>query len=280
MPNVEEREYWDGAGGEHWASQAERYDTINGRFGERIVEALDPQPGERVLDVGCGNGALSLTVAPRVAPGGSVCGLDLSGPMLAVARRRAEEARLDNASFEQGDAQEHPLPEAAFDAATSRFGVMFFEDPPAAFANLCRALRPDGRLVFACWQDLLRNEWLTVPSAAALAYVPMPDLGEPGGPGPFSLADPDRIRSVLGDAGFADVEVTEAIEPMCMGADVDDAVAFMSSTEMAARLFQDADEETVGKAWQAIREALAPYASPNGVVLTGSAWLVTARRPS
>src|SRR5687767_9978445 len=144
MPNVEEREYWDGTGGEHWATEADRYDFINRRFAERIGEALAPRPGERVLDVGCGNGALSLTIAPLVQPGGSVCGLDLSGPMLAVARRRAEEAVLDNAAFEQGDAQVHALPEAAFDAAVSRFGVMFFEDPVAAFANIGRALRPGG----------------------------------------------------------------------------------------------------------------------------------------
>jgi SAM-dependent methyltransferase len=280
MPNVEQQEYWDGHGGEHWASQAERYDSINRRFAQRIVAELDPRPGERILDVGCGNGALSLAVAPRVAPSGSVCGLDLSGPMLAVARRRAEDAGLDNVSFEQGDAQEHPLPEATFDATTSRFGVMFFEDPVAAFANLGRALRPDGRLVFACWQELLRNAWIMIPSSAALAFVPMPELGEPDAPGPFALADPDRIRSVLDDAGFADVTVTEAVEPMCMGADVEDAVAFMAGTEMAARLFQDVDEDTVQKAWDAARQALVPYEGPEGVVLTGSAWLVAARRPA
>lgn len=280
MPNAEQVEHWDGAGGEHWAAEAERYDAINRRFGERIVGALDPRPGERVLDVGCGNGALALMIAALVAPGGSVTGLDLSGPMLAVARHRAAEAGLDNLGFEQGDAQVHPLPEAAFDAVVSRFGVMFFDDPPAAFANLGRALRPGGRLVFACWQDLLRNEWLMVPAGAALAYVPMPDLGEPGGPGPFSLADPDRVRSVLADAGFVDVSVDEAIEPMRMGSSVEDTVAFMSRTEIAATLMKDADEETVQKAWDAIGEALRPYAGPDGVVLTGTVWLVAARRPA
>src|SRR5688500_5072726 len=199
MPNVEQAEYWDGPGGEHWAADAERYDEINRRFGERIVSAVEARPGERVLDVGCGNGVLSLALARQVMPDGSVLGLDLSGPMLGEARRRAEAAGLDNVSFEQGDAQVAALPEASFNAAVSRFGVMFFEDPVAAFANIGRALRPDGRLVFACWQELLRNEWLVVPSAAALAFVPMPELGEPGRPGPFSLADPERVRSVLGD---------------------------------------------------------------------------------
>lgn len=280
MPNLEQAEYWDGPGGEHWVADAERYDELNRRFGEHIVAALAPEPGDRVLDVGCGNGTLSLAIGPSVEPEGSVLGLDLSGPMLGVARRRAAEAGSANISFEQGDAQVAPLPEASFDGAVSRFGVMFFEDPVAAFANLGRALRPDGRLVFACWQELLRNEWIMIPSAAALAFVPVPELGEPDAPGPFALADPDRIRSILDDAGFADITVTEAVEPMCMGADVEDAVAFMAGTEMAARLFQDVDEETVQKAWDAARQALVPYEGPEGVVLTGSAWLVAARRPA
>lgn len=279
MANVEQAEYWDGSGGEHWVADAERYDRINRRFGERIVPAVAAQPGERVLDVGCGNGALSLALAPLVAPGGSVLGVDLSGPMLGEARRRAAAAGLGNVSFEKGDAQVAPLAEASFDAAVSRFGVMFFEDPVAAFANVGRALRTGGRLVFACWQELLRNEWLVVPAGAALAYVPMPDLGEPGAPGPFSLADPDRVRSVLGDAGFVDVTVDDVVEPMHMGSSVDDALAFMQGTDMAATLFAEAEEDVVEKAWAAIRDALVPYETPEGVVLKGAAWLVVARRP-
>jgi SAM-dependent methyltransferase len=279
MPNVEQAEYWDGAGGEHWAADADRYDEINRRYGERIVAASAPQPGERVLDVGCGNGALALAIGPHVAPGGSVLGLDLSGPMLANARRRAEAAGLGNVEFEKGDAQVAPLPEASFDAAVSRFGVMFFEDPPAAFANIGRALRPGGRLVFACWQEVLRNEWIFVPSGAALAYVPMPDLGEPGGPGPFSLADPDRVRSVLAGAGFSDIDIEDAVEPMRFGATVDEAVAFLRSTNMAETLFAEVDEETKAKAWDAIRDALAAYETPEGVVMKGAAWLVRAQRP-
>ncbi|MDQ3756482.1 MAG: methyltransferase domain-containing protein [Actinomycetota bacterium] len=278
MPNTEQVEYWDGRGGEHWAADADRYDEINRRYGERVVEALSPQPGERVLDVGCGNGALALAIGPRVTPEGSVLGLDLSGPMLAEARRRAERAGLANVEFEQGDAQVAALPAASFDAVVSRFGVMFFEDPVAAFANIGRALRPGGRLVFACWQEVLRNEWITVPSATALQFVPMPDLGASGGPGPFSFADPDRVRSVLSDAGYSDVAVEDAVEPMRLGASADEAVAFMQGTDMASTLFEGVDDETATKAWEAIRAALAAYETADGVVLHGAAWIVTARR--
>jgi SAM-dependent methyltransferase len=279
MPNEEQVDYWAGAGGEHWVAEQARYDQINRGFGERVVQTLAPCPGERVLDVGCGNGALSLAIGPLVAPTGSVLGLDISGPMLATATARGREAGLTNVRFERGDAQVHPLPETGFDGIVSRFGVMFFDDPDAAFANLARSLRSGGRMVFACWQELLANEWLMVPAGAALAHVPMPDLGEPGRPGPFSLVDRARIRSVLERAGFCDVDVDESRCKMPMGSTVDDTVAFMQRTEMAAVLMAGVSEDVAVAAWEAVREALAPYAGPEGVVLSGAAWIVTASRP-
>jgi SAM-dependent methyltransferase len=278
MPNVEQVEYWDGSGGEHWVAQQARYDQINGAFGDRVVEVLSPRPGERVLDVGCGNGALSLAIGPLVAPDGSVLGLDISGPMLAMATTRARAAGLENVRFERGDAQVHALPDAGFDAVVSRFGVMFFDDPHAAFANMARSLRSGGRVVFACWQDLVANEWLMVPVGAALPHVPMPDLGEPGGPGPFSLSDPDHIRSVLEGVGFADVSVDDFRCPMLMGATVEDTVVFMQGTDMAETLLADVSAEVADAAWGAVRAALAPYAGPDGVVLGGAAWIVTATK--
>jgi SAM-dependent methyltransferase len=280
MPNVEQAEYWDGSAGEHWVAEQARYDRINFGFGDRVVQVLSPGSGERVLDVGCGNGALTVAIAPMVAPGGSVLGLDLSGPMLAAATTRARRAGLKNVRFERGDAQVYPLAEAGFDGIVSRFGVMFFDDPQAAFANLARALSPGGRLVFACWQELMANEWLMVPAGAVLAYVPMPDLGEPGRPGPFSLADPDRVRSILEAAGFTAVGVDECRCPMPMGSTVEDTVAFMQGTDMAQTLMAGVSEEVAAAAWDAVRAALAPYAGPEGVVVSGAAWIVTATKPA
>jgi SAM-dependent methyltransferase len=280
MPNVEQVDYWDGAGGEHWVAEQVRYDEINAEFGSQVVAALAPQPGDRVLDVGCGNGALSLAIAPLVAPAGRVFGLDISGPMIEVAAQRAHAARSSNAIFEQGDAQTYHLEEASFDAMVSRFGVMFFDDPDAAFANLARSLRRGGRTVLTCWQDVLANEWLMVPAGAALAHVPMPDLGEAGQPGPFSLAEPDRLRSILSRAGFADVNVNDLRCPMRMGSTVEDTVSFMQGTDMATALMADVSDEVAAAAWAAVRQALEPYAGPDGVVLQGAAWLVTATKPN
>jgi SAM-dependent methyltransferase len=278
MPNADQIEYWDGPAGEHWVAEQDRYDRINVEFGGRILVALNAAPDERVLDVGCGNGALSLAIGAAVAPGGSVRGLDVSGPMLAVAGRRADQAGLENVALERGDAQVHPLPDAAFDAVVSRFGVMFFDDPVVAFANLARTLRPGGRLVFTCWQELVRNEWLMVPAGAALAFVPMPELGAPDQPGPFSLADPDHIRGVLGE--FTNITIDDVIAPMHLGDSIDDVVAFMRRTDLAQTLMKDVDDATAGAAWTAVGRALEPYASPDGVILHGAAWLVQAQRPT
>jgi SAM-dependent methyltransferase len=277
-PNAEQSTYWDGEAGLHWVAEAERYDALNGRFGERVVEALDPQPGERVLDVGCGNGALSVAIAERVGPGGTVLGIDLSGPMLEVARRRAGEQSRDNAHFERGDAQVDPLPEASFDAVTSRFGVMFFDDAVAAFANLARATKPDGRVAFCCWQDVMLNEWLMVPATAALEHVPFPDLGQPGAPGPFTFADADRLRGVLDGAGWTGVEVADTHEPMWLGSSVEDVVKFMRGTDLAATLLDGVPEETAAKAWSAMEGAVGARMGPDGLVLSGRAWIVTAQR--
>jgi SAM-dependent methyltransferase len=270
---------WDGADGERWAAEADRYDRMSRRFCDAILEALAPAPGELVLDVGCGNGALLLAVAEGVGPAGAVTGLDVSSPMLAVAGRRAVQRSLGNVDLIHGDAQVAEIPPASFDALISRFGVMFFDNPTAAFTNLAGALRPDGRIVFTCWRELLANDWIMVPAAAALKHVPMPELGDEGRPGPFSFADPDQVRTVLGGAGFTDIELAEVNLPITLGDSVEDAVDFMRHGDMAEILFTGVNAAVVERAWDAIRQVLVKQAGGGAVELNGSVWLVTARKP-
>ena len=279
MANEDQIAHWSGTGGEHWADQYERYDRMLAPFAGRILDALKPAPGERVIDVGCGNGALSLAVAPRLMPGGETVGVDIATPMLERARQRALDAGIGNASFVQADAQVATLEAASFDAWISRFGIMFFDHPEVAFTNLTSALRPGGRVAFTCWRDLLVNEWLMVPAEAALQHIPMPDLGEAGRPGPFSLADPGRIQALLSGAGLMDVSVTEVDEPTWMGADGPDTLSFLRQTEMAAALFEGVSDDDATRAWAAVADTMEGHAGPEGVVLNGSAWLVSARRP-
>jgi len=231
-----------------------------------------------VLDVGWGCGATTLAAARAVAEGEAV-GIDLSESMIDRARQRALDEGIGNARFEVADAQTFHLP-VPFDATISRFGLMFFEDPVAAFANLCGGLWPGGRLAFVCWQEMAVNEWMTVPATAALAHVPMPELGEPDAPGPYSLADADRVREILTGAGLVDVDLESVEEKMLLGGrgTVGDAVEFLSHTGMGQALLGDAAPAVREQVFAAVRESLLPYVTDDGVRVGAAAWLVTARR--
>jgi SAM-dependent methyltransferase len=276
VANVEQDEYWNAVEAGHWVEYQDRYDALLAPLDGHLLQAADISDRDHVLDVGCGCGATTRAAARR-ASAGSALGIDLSAAMLERARAVADQDALTNVRFVRGDAQVHDFGPSAFDLAISRFGVMFFADPVAAFANLARAARDGGRIVFLCWQELLRNDWILVPGAAAATYVPLPEPGAPDEPGPFSLADPDRVRRILSAAGWRDVDLQEVREPLCVGADADDAVAFLRGTGFARRLFEDVDEVTVGRAIDAVRDALAAHESPDGVVFGSAAWLVSAR---
>jgi SAM-dependent methyltransferase len=277
IANREQAEYWDTAASLHWIEYQDRHDAVVAPLDSHLFAAADIAASDRVLDVGCGCGATT-RVAARAATGGDATGIDLSSAMLERARAVARQEGLTNVRFVQGDAQVHSFGEAEFDLAISRFGVMFFADPTAAFTNLARATREQGRLVFICWQELPKNDWILVPATAALAHVPPPDVGAPDDPGPFSLADPDRVRTILTSAGWHDVELQAVEEQLPIGADTDEAFAFIRGFRSFRRLLEDADEATATRALEAVREALARREEPDGVVLGSTAWLVTARR--
>ncbi len=276
VANTEMAEYWNGRPAGAWVKEAKRFDIMLAPFGRRLLTAAVLKPDEQVLDVGCGNGAVSLDAARAVGRGGRVTGLDLSAPMLEVARRRSEVQGID-VSFVQGDAQTVSF-EEQFDVVLSRFGVMFFSDPPAAFANLAKATRSGGRLCFVCWQEMFANEWIAVPAMAMVAHVGIPELPEPGAPGPFALADASRTMGLLESAGWSEVTIEEHKDGMRMGRDPEDVIAFMLSDEMGRRLVEDKDPEAVKAGTEATLEALRPYVTPEGVVLGGATWLVRARK--
>ena len=263
---------------EFWVREADRWDGTSGRFGDAMLEAADLEPGQRVLDVGCGAGSTTVEAARRVAPNGAALGVDISGPALELARERAAAAGLEAVDFIEADAQVHSFEPGAFDAAISRFGTMFFGDPVAAFANLRQSLRPGGRLAVVAWQGPFESEWTTVAVNVAIAHFGRPpDLGASGGPGPFAFADGDRFKSVVTAGGFRDVTLDAIARPMLMGSDVEDVVGMVAATPQSKGLFAGQPAAKVEAAIAGLRDAFAPYARAEGVVMNGTAWLLTAR---
>jgi SAM-dependent methyltransferase len=275
--NREQIEYWNAQAGPVWVAHHERLDGQIRTHGERVLAALDLAPGQRVLDVGCGCGDTTLAIARRVGPRGRVLGVDVSGPMLDRARARADAEGLAQVELLRADAQGADLGEARFDAIASRFGVMFFDEPVAAFRNLARALRPGGRLAFVCWQAPQANPWVVVPMAAVAPLVPLPPPPAPGAPGMFAFADAARVRAILEEAGFRDVSLEELRLPMRLGEGAADL--FLEVGPVAAILRErEAGPELRAAVRSALHEALAAHTGAGGLALDSAAWLACARR--
>ena len=265
---------WNGDDGAHWARHADRYEGSAVEFREALLAAADVRPGMSVLDFGCGNGRTTREFARAVGPGGRVLGLDLSQDMLAVATRRAAEEGLDNVEFRQADVQVHEFAET-FDVAASQFGSMFFGDRDAAFRNVHDALVPGGRIVLLTWQAMENNEWISELRAALSAGGPLPEPPA-GGPGPFSLNDPDVITSMLTNAGFSDVQVTTAAGSFRSGDDVDDAMSFVQTVGLVRTVMSMFDDAGRERASDALRETMRSHQGPDGITYRSSAWLTTA----
>jgi SAM-dependent methyltransferase len=278
-PNAETIRWWAQMEGPHYAAEAERYDDLLSEFDGALFDAADLQPGERVLDVGCGTGGTTIEASTRVRPGGAVVGIDVSPPMLALARQRAASAHAAEAEFVESDAQVHAFDEGSFDAVISRNGLMFFDNPHTAFANLARALRPGGRLACVAPEGPDRSEWIMAAGIAAAPHIGIPQGLAPNTPGPYGLADPDRTRTILDEAGFTDIRIEALTRSMRIGADVDDAIGFIRTMPRVADLLAAAPPAEQHAALEAVREALAPYLSGAGVVMHDNGeWLVTATR--
>lgn len=267
---------WNGAQGEYWVQQQERQDAVLAPFIPRILEAAQIGPEDRVLDIGCGCGATTRAAA-RAATGGRVLGVDISEPMLDVARRLATDDGLTNIEFMQANAQTASLGDPPYDVMISRFGVMFFDDASAAFANLATALTPGARVAFVCWQPAKANPHISLPMRAIVKAFPdaVPrDAPQP----PFSMADASIVRDLLSGSGFGDIDVIPVTGPLRIGDDIDDVMRHFQSQPMAKDILAGRDPAQVDEVLGHIRNQLGEHASADGVFLDSAAWLVTAAR--
>jgi SAM-dependent methyltransferase len=270
--NADQIAYWNGDVGARWAAQHARLDAMLAPISDAALKAANVQSGEHVLDVGCGCGDTSIRLA---AAGARVLGADVSAPMLALAKRRAAEAK--NTAFIEADAATHKFDAGAFDLLFSRFGVMFFADPDAAFAHMRKALKATGRAAFVCWRDWRENEWVRVPIMAVRPHVPpQPQLG-PEDPGPFAFADPARVRRILANGGFDAITLKPFDTKVDIGNTLDDAVAYLQEFGPVSRALKDASPAQKEQAASALREALVPHAITSPIKLGAAVWIVTAK---
>ncbi|WP_247539202.1 class I SAM-dependent methyltransferase [Ralstonia pseudosolanacearum] len=274
---------WIGQSGERWAANQARLDAMVAVFGQAAIEAAAPATGERVLDIGCGAGASSLALAARVGAGGQVLGVDISEPLIVRARALAQQDMP--ALFQVADASSAELPEGAFDVLFSRFGVMFFDDPIAAFAHMRRALRPGGRVAFVCWRGAAENDWVRLPMGALMGIVPPSALPDPEAPGPFSFGDRGRVARILTAAGFTDIAIApfDASVPFGEGgtrnAAIDDAVKMTLEVGPLSRALAGQPDDIRARASAAVRAAFAGLPGERSVMINGAAWIVMARNP-
>ena len=283
IKNATQIEFWNGETGQNWVSHDALMEAMLQPLGKAVMDSLSPKPGEHVLDIGCGCGHTSLSLADRVGAEGSVTGIDISAPMLAVASQLATEHNAGHKSvqFLEADAQTHRFTPESYDAAFSRFGVMFFEDPVAAFTNVRASLRPSGRLAFCCWQPRAVNPFMTVPAMAALELLPAPPEIPPRTPGPFAFEEADYVAEILAEAGFEHVAVTPLRQPLTFGRgmSLEDIVERLVEIGPIAQMVREAPEDLQQPVRDKVVDAVAPfYQAGAGMTLEGQFWLVTAKR--
>lgn len=269
--NAEQIEFWNGEAGASWAKRQQRMDALLAPISDAVIACARCGPSDRVLDIGCGCGDTSLRLADS---GARVTGVDISQPMLNRAKQRAREQR-SAAAFVLADAAS-----AAFTAdhtlLFSRFGVMFFAEPTAAFTNLRGALRAGGRLCFVSWQPPQNNPWIMTPMLAARPLLPPQPTLDPHAPGPFAFAEPDYVHTILTGAGFKDIAIDPFTTLLVLGNDVDSAVEMISDVGPLSRSLATVDAATRTAVVGAVRQTLQATKTESGVALGAACWIVRA----
>jgi SAM-dependent methyltransferase len=273
--NADMLAFWNGKGGHIWVDRQEHTDITLAPVTDALLAFAAPSTGERVVDIGCGCGAPTLEFARAVGAKGRVVGMDISGPMLAEGERRAKVAGLANIDWRQADPATATLDE--YDLVTSAFGVMFFGDRVAAFANMRRSAAPNARMALACWRTLAENPWMEVPMKAVAQHLPPRPKSVPNAPGMFAFADPDHVTEVLTASGWAPprFEKLDMDLDIAAGRGLEEAVVQSIQIGAVNSWLRNQPEEIISAAVASLHEAMAPYAESQSVRLHGAMWLIS-----
>jgi SAM-dependent methyltransferase len=274
---IAQRAFWNSEATRRWVTEQTRIDRLMAKVTEVALTAAAPKSGESILDIGCGTGTTTLRLADAVAPSGQVLGVDISEQQLGLARQRVAAAGATRVQLVLDDAATHDFAPESFDLGFTRFGVMFFAEPVAAFRNIKRAMKRNGRLLLAVFRTGPENPWATASAAAIRHLVPPPAPLGPEEPGQFSWSDPARVRRILDGAGFSNVVLTPLDLSFNLGADAAEAAEFATFIGQGARLLHGVPDETRQAAGMAFRDFFKQHEGPNGVGMPGALWLVSAR---
>ena len=272
--NRDQSALWNEGSGRTWVELQNVLDDTLAPFEKLLIEEAFPGEGGRVLDIGCGAGATTLAMARRLGPNGLCLGVDISEPLTAAAKARAASERVSSAAFVQADAQTHEFEPNGFDSVISRLGVMFFDDPVAAFANIKRAARPRAKLRFVAWRGPADNPFMTAASKAAGPLLPNISTPDPHAPGRFAFADADRVRHILEASGWKDVDVRAVDLPGNIAEK--DLLPYATKLGPVGIALRDVDESTRARVTTVVRKAFEPYIQNGAARFTMACWLASA----
>ncbi|MER8752885.1 class I SAM-dependent methyltransferase [Mesorhizobium sp. M1050] len=274
QPNTRQAALWNDVSGKAWVEMQPILDEVLAPFERLAVDAGYPGEGGNVLDIGCGAGATTLAMARLVGNDGRCVGLDISQPLVALATERTRREEVANASFEVGDAQAYAFESGHFDAVVSRFGVMFFDDPVAAFTNIRRAARRGGKLAFVAWRSPVENDFMTTAARAAAPFLPPAPAPDPDAPGQFAFADGAKVKRILDASGWASIEV-EQVDVLCQIAQ-DDLMTYVTRLGSVGAALREVDRAVAEKITTVLPAAFAPFMEDGEARFNAACWLVTA----
>ena len=280
--NADQTDYWNSAPGKKWILFQENIDTVFQSVNNRLIQRASPKPGEKVLDIGCGTGATTMDFASKIGPGGLVVGIDISRPLLDRANERRLHNQIDHIEYRLVDAQTHAFSRGGFDLLVSRFGVMFFDDPVAVFANLAVALRPGGRVSFVSWAAMAGNPWFEAPRDAAVARLGKPSPTSPTAPGPLGFADVDYVLDILRRAGYSNCSASVEKVDLFRPGSVEDVAFLASNIGPSARIVKefDGNPEDVTEIGRSVAKEFLQYAVDGGIRIPAYLNFFDAVKPS